>query len=109
MTPVYTVGVRAYVEGATDAHGNPIDSWAAPVDIDVYAVAPRTSSEPDPARSEVVVGLQVMAPPGTTVDHRSRVVVDGVEYEVEGDVADWTRGPFGFAPGVLINLKRTGG
>jgi len=36
----FTVGVSAYTEGADDAHGNPVVTYATAVDVAVYAVAP---------------------------------------------------------------------
>lgn len=109
MRTVYTVGVRRYVAGQKDSHGNAEDTWAAPVPVPVYSIAPTTSSEPEPGRSEVVEGMTVLAPVGTLIGPQDRVLIDGDEWETDGDLADWSRGPFGWAPGVSINLKRAEG
>ena len=110
MRPAETpIGVRAFVEGAKDSHGNPVRSWRPPVERLVFGTYPRYRNEPTVGRSETVVGLTVLAPPGFEIDYRDRVVVDGVEYEVDGEVGDWTRGPFGWAPGVEFALTRAGG
>lgn len=109
MTPAITVGLRVYTPSAKDKYGDAVESWSAPIDLAVYSVAPRSSDEPEEGRNAVVSGVSLHAPPGTPVGPLDRVVIDGVEYEVEGEIADWTRGPFGFASGVVIDLKRTEG
>ena len=106
---VYTVGHRAYVAGLKDAHGNVREGWADPVPFEVYAIAPLASQEPGDDRTAVTTGISLLAPQGAVVDPHDRFVVDGVEYDVEGDVADYTRGPFGFAAGLVVNLTRTEG
>lgn len=109
MDALHTIGHKVARVGAKDAHGNVTLSWDDPVDLAVYAIYPRYSQEPEPDRPLVVVGLAVLAPTGTTVDPFDRFVIDGEEYEVEGEVADWTRGPFDYSPGVEIVLKRAEG
>lgn len=109
MRPRYAIGVKAHVAGALDAHGNPIDSWLPAVAVEVYSIGPRTQIEPETGRTLVVEGLTVYAPPGTAIGPLDRVVIDGVEFEVEGDPADWTRGSFGWAAGIALNLKRAEG
>lgn len=105
----YTVGVRAYIPGLIDAHGNEVSGWADPVEISVYAIAPRTSNEPEPGRMEVYVGKSILAPPSANIGPHDHVVIDGVEYEVEGEVGDWNTGPFSWSPGISINLSRVEG
>lgn len=110
----YTVGVRVWSSGpGVDRHGNPVQSWAAPVATPVHAVGPRLQEEPDGGggrRWIVVEGLDVYAPAGTTVGAHDRVVLGGDEYEVDGVVADWTRGPWpNPAAGVVIHLARVEG
>lgn len=109
MIPRQTISVRAYSPGTVDVHGNPAPAYAAAVPVPVYAIAPRTSEEPDPDRGAVVVGLAVLAPVGTVVGPHDLVDIDGYEFEVDGEDADWTKGPFGWEPGVAFNLKRTEG
>lgn len=119
----WTVGVRAWSQSGRDAHGNPVPSWAPPVPVRVHAVGPRVQTEPgEPNRTVVVEGLTVYAPAGTVVGEHDRVVwpfkVDdtgavtfaGEEYEVDGDVADWTSGPWpNPVAGVTFDLTRTEG
>ncbi len=100
----FTVLHRAYITDAEDAHGNPVDDWTPPTTVPVYGWAAPNSTEPKRAGIDaVVVTLQVIAPVFTAGD-KDRVIVQGVEYDVVGDVEDWNHGPFGFAPGVVVNL-----
>lgn len=105
----HSVGRRAYIAGAKDRHGNPIDTWGDPVPTPVYSIAPKTIVEPETGRFLVVEGLTVQAPPETRFDSRDLVVIDGVEYQIEGGVKDWNRGPFGYSPGISIDLTREEG
>lgn len=110
-----TVGHRVYGPGEPDTHGNATAAWAEPVALLVFSVAPRGSSEPTAARDEVVSGLTLLAPADTIVGPLDLIVIDDTipayagEWKVDGDLGDWTRGPFGYRPGVAINLTRAEG
>lgn len=103
----HTIGHMVWAAGATDAHGNPVDQWAAAVDVEVFAVAPRTTGEP--GGTQVVEGLSVLAPAGFTADPRDRFVWKNQVYELIGEVSDWGSGPFGFTPGCSFDIKRVDG
>lgn len=109
----WTVGHRVWSQSGRDAHGNAVDSWADPVDVPVHAVAPlvREGREPDSGnRSLVVDGLQVFAPAGVRFGPHDRVVWRGGTFEVDGETADYTAGPWANpVAGVVINLKRSEG
>lgn len=109
----WTVGHKVWSESGRDAHGNAVDVWADPVDVPVHGVAPlvREGREPDSGnRSLVVEGLQLFAPAGTRIDAMDRVVWRGEEFEVDGEVGDYTSGPWrNPVAGVVINLKRAEG
>lgn len=120
----WTVGRKTWAGGGgVDAHGNPLESWSDPVPVPVHGVAPRLSDEPGEARRWLVVeGLTVLAPKGTVIGEHDRVVwpfaVDaagapttvGDEWEVDGPVSDWTRGPWPHpTAGVSFNLTRVEG
>ena len=106
----FTVGVRAYVEGAEDPRGNPEDTWADAVAQPVYGWAPAGTSEPfDPGRDAVTWDLDLLVPPEFTVGRKDRIVVAGEEFEVEGGLQDYNHGPFGFRPGAVVRLRRTEG
>lgn len=107
MLLAQTIGHMVYQPGETDAHGNPEDAWADPVDLRIYGYGPSTSTEP--GGTQVIVGLVVLGPPDMVIDARDRFVIDGLTYEVDGEVGDWNHGPFGFKPGIAVNVKRVEG
>lgn len=99
------------VRGATlDQYGDPT---GAPTEDPIPGafVAPRTSSAVDgePGRAGVVVGLTLYAPVGTDLEHTDRVKVDGVLYDIEGEIADWTSPLSGWRSGVTVDLRRAEG
>lgn len=105
------VEVEAFVAGATDAHGNPVEDWADPVEAFVFGVAPRTSDEPVVAdRDAAVVTHEVYAPFGFALAHRDRVRHDGLLFEVEGPRLDWENGPYsGRRVGSVFGLRHVSG
>lgn len=107
----YTVTRAVYLPGAVDAHGNPTDAWDTPVDVPVHAWAPPSADkEPgDANRDTVIRDLDLYAPAGTTGGPKDRWMVDGVLYDQVGHVEDYTKGPWQWAAGVRINLKRAEG
>ena len=106
----YQLGIKRYQEGAEDAHGNPVEGWGSVEYVDVYSIAPTSSTEPSSTgREAVITGLSVLAPVGTDIDAKDRAVWRDEEYTIEGDLADWTIGPFSFKPGVQFNLKKVDG
>lgn len=110
LTAKYTLGIKRYLEGATDAHGEPVEGWEPAEDVRVFAVAPASSNEPsESGRDVVITGLTILAPLDVVIGAKDRAVWNDVEYTVEGDVADWSNGPFNFKPGLQFNLKRVDG
>jgi hypothetical protein len=102
-----TVGHVRYHSETEDDHGNPVARYHPERTRMVYGYGPRTVST-EPGGTQVIEGLDMFAPL-FAVDHRDRFVVDGRTHVVEGDVSDWTHGPFGFKPGQVIHLKRVEG
>lgn len=104
----YVVQRHAYRDGSSyDAHGNPVRGWDEPTDVAVYGWAAPTSTEPKLAgQDRVAIVLELFAPPGTAAQPADRFTVDGELYDVVGEVEDYTHGPFGWRPGVVINLAR---
>lgn len=109
MDALWPVDVLPYVGEAEDSHGNPVDTWATvPVRRFVYGWAPAGTNEDNASRHTVVSDLELFAPPEFTLDPRDRVRILGQTYEVQGGVEDFNHGPFGYAPGVRVNLRRFG-
>lgn len=107
----YVVQREAYSSDAEDAHGNPVDSYAPPVDVLVHGWAPPSgNTEPfEAGRNAVLRDLDMYAPAGTGGAPRDRWIVRGVTYEQVGHPEDYTTGPWQWAAGVRINLKRSEG
>lgn len=111
-----SLGLKRWTPGVKDSHGNPVETWAPAVDWPVYAVAPSTSDEPDPDRRAVVTNLTVLAPPGTYPGPHDLVEIPSSlspewagDWQVDGEVGDYTHGPFGYRPGGSVVLKRAEG
>ena len=115
------VGYKQRTADGEDAHGNPVVAFADAVPVKVYGYGPSTSGEPfQQGRDVVVTGQTVYAPspmanaatgePVTpTALDRFELPLGGPEYEVDGEIGDWNHGPFGWAPGYSIALKRVEG
>lgn len=107
-----TLGVRRRILGATDAHGNPIISYADPTDWPVWGLAPGAQTEnPADNRDLSVIAWTVYAPVSDAAPTElDRVVVDGDEYDVNARPADWTRGLWPHpTAGLVVELRRTEG
>jgi hypothetical protein len=105
----WTVDVLPYQGMTPDRLGNETPAWGLPVTKRVYGWAPAGTDEVNGWRHNVTADLQVYGPPDFTAEPRDRMVVDGRTYEVEGEVEDFGHGPFGFNPGVRVNLRRVEG
>lgn len=106
----HTIGVRTFQSGATDAHGNPVESWAAPVSVAVHGISPGSDEPRSTNRDLSLIEWTVYAPAGTTVGPRDLVIVRGREFTVEGEVKDYTLGPWANpVAGVVFELRRAEG
>jgi hypothetical protein len=114
MRAKYTIGHKVYEPGAVDDMGNEVDAWADSVDLKVYSIAPSASLadvEPEPGRQAVMTLMSVLVPAGALLGPHDRYVIDGDEWEQEGEDGDYTRGPFRGprSAGIVLNLKRVEG
>lgn len=107
----WSVQVRTHSAVARDTHGKPTDVWSGPGDPQpVYGWGPAGTSEPsEPNRSAVTHDLDLYVPPGFVCAPRDRIDVAALTYEVEGELEDFTHGPFGFAPGGRVRLRKVDG
>lgn len=105
-----TVQRRAFLAGAEDAYGNPVEAWGSPTDVGIYAFNPGTTSEPFlEGHDRVVTEPAMYAPTGTVFASRDRVSARGVLYEVDGVVLDY-RNPFDDSmDGVQVGLREVAG
>lgn len=92
------------------ASGSPTDTtiagaFSAPRDAAVAA----GSEILDTGRQGVIVGLTLYAPAGTDLLHTDQVLVDGIVYEIDGEVATWEHPKTGWRPGIVAALRRSAG
>lgn len=109
-TPI-ELGVKRRIQGAKDSHGKKIVTYGDPLPWPVSGLAPGANAEPNnPNRDLSLILWTVYSPEHcnqpTELD---RVLVNGVEYAVEARPADWSQGPWGYAAGVVTELKRAEG
>lgn len=114
----FVIGLKRYQAGPVDRYNNSKDTWAAPVNVNVYSVEPvrpvGSSVETYTAgRSSVTTVLSVLAPSGTQISRKDRVIYQGEEYLVNGEITDWSKSPFNtgllWDAGIQIFLKRAEG
>ena len=107
----YTLTIRVRTEGAKDAFGNVTVTWPER-EWRVRSVAPGAMADPaNPNRDLSQVAYSVHADADSGLPTRlDRVVLDDEDYDVDGDPADWTRGPWANpAAGVVVLLTRSEG
>lgn len=112
---LFEVGVHTYSPGSSDGYGGTEDTYTPPVGETgvtqkVYGWSAPRSEEPKVAgHDRVVVDVELLAPPGFQVGAHDLVdLPDGV-YEVVGQPEDYNHGPFGFTPGLVVNLRKVEG
>lgn len=106
----HTLSVKAMTDGPPNEFGNTtkvasVHTWQ------VYFVAPGSISETDDGTRDLSkVAYSIGAPSGPDVPGVADLVtIDGTDYKVSGVPANWDRGPFGFAPGVVVEVERADG
>ena len=107
----YTLTIRVRTEGAKDAFGNVTVTWPER-EWRVRSVAPGAMADPsDPNRDLGSIAYTIHADADSGPPSRlDEVVVDGEPYAVDGDPADWTRGPWpNPVAGVIVLLTRSEG
>lgn len=105
-----TVQVASFTAGATDAYGNPVESWGAPESVAIIAFNPGTTDEPFlPGHNRVITQPAIYVPLGSVFSPRDRVTARGVVYEVDGVALDY-RNPYDSSyDGIQVNLKEVQG
>lgn len=103
----WTVDILAYLGDVEDDFGNEKPKWSTVARTEpVYGWAPAGTSEANVSRHAASADVELYAPPSFAANPRDRVVLDGNMHEVEGYVEDFNHGPFGWRPGVRLNLRR---
>lgn len=106
----------ARVDGALDAHGNPVESYAAPVPVPGISFDPGgamgvgDAAEPRMSgHDRVVTAPTIYGPYDMPFRPQDQVIVRGVTYEAVGEVLRW-RSPYsGRKRGAVQSLKRVTG
>lgn len=112
MLPGETVTILRPVV-VTDGYGNETADWTQPPasteDVPDVLCEPRPSGEPlQDARNQVTSGftLYLQTVPTILPTPVDRVTVRGVDYQVEGETADWRLGSM---RGLVVQTTRTEG
>ncbi|MCL1838660.1 MAG: hypothetical protein FWG47_05015 [Propionibacteriaceae bacterium] len=93
-----------------DSHNAPVDAWAEPTLVQVYAWAPTSMTQNvDGNRRPVVADVDLLVPVGVCGAPRDRWTLLGKVFEQVGDFEDYTTGPWPGSPGGRIRLKRVKG
>lgn len=113
-TPRWPIGWCKYADGATDPFGNPVETWADPVEKLVYAVAPasagRVGSETANAgRDAVFTNMYIYLPDAGFAGPHDRYIIDGVLWEQDGEIGDYSKSPFDWFPGSVLTVRRVEG
>ncbi|UEJ84009.1 hypothetical protein Bra3105_06765 [Brachybacterium halotolerans subsp. kimchii] len=108
------LAIRRRLEGAKDIYNNPKKAHGEPEAWPVYAVSPRSSTEPqEPNRDLVITGITVFAPVGGPTPGPHDLVDYGDDtWQVTGKVGTWDENPHVVSTrqhGIVVNLDRTEG
>lgn len=113
---LFTVGTHTYSAGSDDGYNISTDTWTPAKGVagsqqEVYGWSTPSTTEPKLAgHDRVTVDIELLAPPEFTVGPHDLVDLPGEgQFEVIGYPEDFTKGPFGFQPGVVVNLRKVEG
>jgi len=105
-TTTETVDHYVFEAGDDDAHGNPTESFAEPVPVDIWRFDPGGTSEPRlPGQARVITEPTIFLPV-VEIGPQDQIDVRGKRYEVVGDPAEWRNGDF---TGLVVELRRVEG
>ena len=112
LTARRTVGWHTVDLGAVDAEGNPVVAYVPPLEdpgtpTTVFGWGFAQAEEPEIGR--VIHDLDLFVPADVTGKPQDVVDLPEGQYEVVGHPLDWTTGPFDYAPGKVVQLKRVTG
>lgn len=101
--------VRA-APGGHDEYGDPIAGTSSSTELAGAFTAPREEPElNERGRAGVIVGLTLYGPQGTDLRYTDQVEVDGVLFDIEGEVGVWTNPLTGWEAGIEAALRRAAG
>lgn len=102
----WSLAVRTRTEGELDEFGN-ATTTTSEHEWPVSFIAPGALTDVDDGTRDLSkVAFTIGAPKSDRAPgYRDEVRIDGTWYAVNGAPKDWTRGPFGFAPGVTVEVE----
>lgn len=105
-TPHTVQRVRRTKSGE-NGQGQPTYTEAA-TSVEVYGWEPTSETERYTAAlaGRTVSDLKLLSPTGDFKSSDAVILPGGDTYEVDGEVLDYNTGPFGFAPGYAVGLRR---
>lgn len=101
---------EAFLAGATDPHGNPVEGWGEPETVGIYAYNPGTTQDAAEAgHDRDTIKPSIYTPTNVRMGARDRVTVRGLLFEVDGATKEF-RNPYGpRMDGNQIDLVRVEG
>jgi hypothetical protein len=108
------VGVHTYSAGALDRYGTHTPVYTPALDKPgtmhaVYGWQVADSTEPADLGGTIPrADVQLYAPPGFPIGPDDLVDLPDGQYHVIGWPLGWTHGPFGYTPGVVVQLRKFG-
>lgn len=106
MIAAHPFGIRRRTLAGTDRNGDPIETWSDPEPAVAFSIGPRYAYEVG-AGDTAITGLILGLPHSYGLRPHDRVVIDDDEWAVDGELVNANRGPFGYRPGWVANLRRT--
>lgn len=104
-----TILLRTVTGGGVDPYGDPLPETITDTPVTAM-VAPRESSESDVrGRNGVIVGLTAYITADVDVTAADRIIVDGLDYQVDGEPGTWHRPTTGARWGLQVALVRATG
>lgn len=104
MQATQPFSIRRHAGSGRDRNGNPVETWGAPDLHYAYSIGPRYATETDGRLT--LTGLVLGLPHHCGITPKDRVVIDGQEWAVDGELIDANRGPFTYRPGWVLNVRR---
>ena len=103
MRARHKIHVRHLTVTGEDGFGNPVTTLGDPEEVRVYSIGPAYSTE---SERLVQTGLTIGSPSDYGITSGDVLVIKGSEWQVEGEVVDCNLGPWDYAPGYVITVKR---
>ena len=105
MIAKHALQISRYAPELDPFSGELGDGWGPPEVVYAYSIGPH-GTELD-GKLVTVTGLTVGLPHSYGLQSRDRVILDGVLWEIDGDLVNSNRGPWSWQPGYVAYLTRS--